>query len=55
MLPHPSLGIAITLVIYQSLLGIPLSFAWRRSGNLAVPCAVHAIVDAVRNAIGLMG
>jgi membrane protease YdiL (CAAX protease family) len=32
------------------MVGIPLSLFWRRSGNLFVPAAVHALIDAVRNA-----
>lgn len=31
-------------------LGVPLSLAWRGSGNLAGPALAHAVVDAVRNA-----
>jgi membrane protease YdiL (CAAX protease family) len=31
--------------------GVPLSFCWRRSGNLFVTGATHALVDAVRNAL----
>jgi membrane protease YdiL (CAAX protease family) len=52
---HPTVATAIVLVIVQSLTGVPLSFAWRRSGNLAVTSAVHAFLDAVRNGLGLMG
>jgi membrane protease YdiL (CAAX protease family) len=29
--------------------GVFLSISWRRGGNLAVPAAVHALIDAVRN------
>jgi membrane protease YdiL (CAAX protease family) len=29
--------------------GIAYSLCWRRSGNLAVPATVHALIDAVRN------
>jgi hypothetical protein len=32
-------------------IGIPLSFAWRRPGNLALPAAAHAFADAVREAL----
>lgn len=31
--------------------GVPLSLCWRRSGNLFVTCATHALIDAVRNPI----
>jgi membrane protease YdiL (CAAX protease family) len=43
------------LVVVHVLLGVPLSFAWRNSRNLAVPALAHAVNDAVRNAamIGL--
>lgn len=39
------------LVVVHVLVGVPLSFAWRRSGNLAVPAVSHAVIDAVRNAL----
>jgi membrane protease YdiL (CAAX protease family) len=45
----------IVLAVFLPLLhlfdGMFLSFGWRRSGNLAVPAAVHALIDAVRNAL----
>jgi membrane protease YdiL (CAAX protease family) len=45
----------IVLVIFLPLMhvfdGMFLSFGWRRSGNLAVPACVHALIDAVRNAL----
>ncbi len=45
----------IVLAIFLPLLhlfdGMFLSFGWRRSGNLAVPAAVHALIDAVRNTL----
>lgn len=46
---------AVALVVVHVLLGVPLSFAWRRTGNLAGPALAHAVNDAVRNAfmIGL--
>lgn len=42
---------ALRLVAVHSLVGVPLSIFWRRSGNLAVPAAAHAFIDAVRNAL----
>ena len=39
------------LVIVHSVLGLPLSIYWRRSGNLIVPSVAHALADAVRNAL----
>ena len=40
---------AIELVAVHVLLGVPLSFAWRRTRNLAGPALAHAVNDAVRN------
>jgi membrane protease YdiL (CAAX protease family) len=43
-----------SLVIFsiaQVSIGIGLSIAWRRCGNLAVPAIVHALVDATRNTL----
>lgn len=47
-LPLPLL--VLQLVAVHVLLGVPLSFAWRRSRNLAGPALAHAVNDAVRNA-----
>ena len=47
-LPLPLL--VIQLVVVHVALGVPLSFAWRRSHNLAGPALAHAVNDAVRNA-----
>ncbi|MFZ0158472.1 MAG: CPBP family glutamic-type intramembrane protease [Kineosporiaceae bacterium] len=44
---------AIELVVVHVLLGVPLSFAWRRTHNLAGPALAHAANDAVRNAFML--
>jgi membrane protease YdiL (CAAX protease family) len=43
------------LVVVHVALGVWLSFAWRRTRNLAAPALAHAVTDAVRNAtmIGL--
>jgi membrane protease YdiL (CAAX protease family) len=43
--------LAIVLPLIHLFDGMFLSFGWRRSGNLAVPAAVHALIDAVRNAL----
>lgn len=52
-LPLPLL--VVQLVAVHVVLGVPLSFAWRRSRNLSGPALAHAVNDAVRNAamIGL--
>jgi membrane protease YdiL (CAAX protease family) len=44
--------VIVLLLIPHIAIGVPLSFAWRRSGNLALPGAAHALTDAVRD--GLM-
>jgi hypothetical protein len=44
------LVVASALVIHIAI-GIPLSFAWRRSGNLTLPAAAHGFADAVRDAL----
>jgi len=44
---------AVELVVVHVLLGVPLSFAWRRTRNLAGPALAHAANDAVRNAFML--
>jgi membrane protease YdiL (CAAX protease family) len=38
------------LVVVHIALGVWLSFAWRRTSNLAAPSLAHAVNDAVRNA-----
>ncbi len=47
-LPLPLL--VAQLVVVHIALGVPLSFAWRRTRNLAGPALGHAVNDAVRNA-----
>jgi membrane protease YdiL (CAAX protease family) len=46
------LGVAIVqLLIVHCAVGVPLSFAWRRTGSLAVPAFAHALIDGVRDAL----
>jgi membrane protease YdiL (CAAX protease family) len=57
-LPVSSSGLPLPLQVVQLVgvhvvLGVPLSFAWRRSHNLAGPALAHAVNDAVRNAVML--
>jgi hypothetical protein len=47
--PLPAL--IVGLVGVHCAIGVPLSLAWRRSGNLFVTGSTHALVDAVRNAL----
>jgi membrane protease YdiL (CAAX protease family) len=39
------------LLLVHCLIGVPLAFAWRKTGNLAAPALAHAVIDAVRNAL----
>lgn len=39
------------LLFVHVAIGVPLSVYWRRSGNLAVPGTVHALIDSVRNTL----
>ena len=41
------------LWLIQGLVGIPLSIWWRKSGNLVVTGTTHALIDSVRNALGV--
>jgi membrane protease YdiL (CAAX protease family) len=47
----PRIGALPILLIAHMTIGVPLSFAWRRNGNLAVPAFTHAAIDAVRDAL----
>lgn len=48
-IPFPVL--ILVLLTVHCFIGIPLSFAWRRSRNLASASFAHAAIDAVRNAM----
>jgi membrane protease YdiL (CAAX protease family) len=41
--------------IIHSLIGVPFAVFWRKSGNLVVPAFAHALIDALRTALRLMG
>jgi len=47
-MPFPIL--IVVLLAVHILIGVPLSFAWRRSQNFAGPAFAHSAIDAVRNA-----
>ncbi|MDE1976251.1 MAG: CPBP family intramembrane metalloprotease [Elusimicrobia bacterium] len=54
IVPHANLPeTALLLVLVHCAIGVPLSFYWRKSGNLAVTSFSHALIDAARNALGL--
>lgn len=36
---------------FQLIVGLLLTFPWRRSGNLAVPGVTHALIDAIRDGL----
>jgi hypothetical protein len=37
------------LITVHTIIGVPLSIFWRKSGNLVVTCFTHSLIDAVRN------
>jgi membrane protease YdiL (CAAX protease family) len=55
-LPVAATGQPLLITIAQMLavhclIGVPMSLAWRRTGNLTVPVIAHALIDAFRNAV----
>jgi membrane protease YdiL (CAAX protease family) len=44
----------VQLVIAHTVVGVFLSMSWRIGGNLLVPAAAHALIDGIRNGLGLM-
>jgi Type II CAAX prenyl endopeptidase Rce1-like len=44
---------AVSLIVVHSVIGVPLSLGWRRSGNLIVPAVAHATIDALRDVLTL--
>ena len=46
-----SFTVIAVLVGSQLVMGLILSWLWRQTGNLSMPGTVHAIIDAVRNAL----
>jgi len=54
-LNHPTvqeIPLTVVIVLFASILiGVPLSFCWRRSGTLVLPTAAHALIDCYRNMI----
>lgn len=55
IVPFPSplaVLIAVPFVcVVHVLIGVPLSFCWRSTGSLLLPCAAHALIDAFRNVV----
>lgn len=47
----PLADVVASLLLVHVTIGVPLSLAWRRSGNLAFPVAAHALIDAVRDGL----
>jgi hypothetical protein len=44
------LGLALFRIVVQPVFSVPLSWAWRQTGNLAIPAFFHMVVDAVAEA-----
>lgn len=42
---------AISVVVVSVLIGIPMSYAWRRTGSLAPSGLAHAVYNGIRNAL----
>jgi membrane protease YdiL (CAAX protease family) len=53
--PGNALGMVLVVAAMHSLVGVPLAVYWRKSGNLAVPAFTHALIDAVRNRLRVIG
>ena len=48
-------GAALALAVSHSIIGVPLALYWRKGGNLVVPAFAHALIDATRNALRILG
>ncbi len=42
-------------MVVHALIGVPLAIYWRKSGNLAVTAFTHALIDGIRDGLGVMG
>lgn len=51
ILPGHLISTILALVISQILIGVPLSYWWRKSGNLTVNDTAHALLDTIRNVL----
>jgi len=49
----PLIAVIPFLLLVHCAIGVPLTFAWRRTGNLSGPALGHAFVDALRNGLSL--
>jgi hypothetical protein len=43
-------GLTLLRILVQPAFSVPLSLAWRQTGNLAIPALFHTVVDAVAQA-----
>jgi len=53
VVPHASVIEVVSILPLEVAVGPFLSLFWRRSGNLMVPGFVHALLDSIRNALGI--
>jgi membrane protease YdiL (CAAX protease family) len=53
IIPRAQWGVApvVAIMVVHTAVGVPLTFAWRRAGNLLPAALAHAVVDGVRNAL----
>ena len=49
----PLVAVIPFLLVVHCAIGVPLAFAWRRTGNLSGPALGHAFVDALRNGLSV--
>lgn len=52
--PGHLLSTIVGLLVAQILVGVPLSYWWRKSGNLTVNNTTHAVLDAVRTTLAAL-
>ena len=50
---QPFGDLVLSLLLVHVTIGVPLSLAWRRSGNLTPSAVSHAVIDAVRDGLSV--
>jgi membrane protease YdiL (CAAX protease family) len=50
---QPLSELVLSLLLVHVTIGVPLSYAWRRSGNLTLPAVAHSVIDAVRDGLSI--
>ena len=52
--PDPLPALVGAFLFVHIAVGIPLSFAWRRTGNLTAPALAHGLIDALRDVLNVV-